>query len=59
MGSAVAGGCRGGGGGGGGRPFLCPEHISKTIPATVMKFCGWIGLIKKECSFSVSQPLLA
>ena len=35
---------------GGGRPVLCPEHISKTILATVMKFCGWIDLIKVECS---------
>ena len=25
---------------GGRRPFLCPEHISKTILAMVMKFVG-------------------
>ena len=25
-------------------------HISKTILAMVMKFCGWIDLIKGECS---------
>ena len=31
-------------------PILCPEHISKTVLATVMKFCGWIDLIKGECS---------
>ena len=36
-------------------PFIfilefCPEHISKTILAMVMKFCGWIDLIKGECS---------
>ena len=35
---------------GGRRPLLCPEHISKTILATVMKFHGWIDLIKGECS---------
>ena len=29
---------------------FCPEHISKTILAMVMKFCGWIDLIKGECS---------
>ena len=28
------------------RPVLCPEHISKTILAMVMKFDAWIGLIK-------------
>ena len=29
------------------RPVLCPEHIiSKAILAMVMKFCGWIDLIK-------------
>ena len=27
-----------------------PEHISKTILAMAMKFCGWIDLIKGECS---------
>ena len=32
------------------RPVLCLEHISKTILATVMKFCGWIDLIMGECS---------
>ena len=36
-------------------PFIfilefCSEHISKTILAMVMKFCGWIDLIKRECS---------
>ena len=38
---------------GGGRaasPILCPEHISKTMLATVMKLHGWIDLIKAECS---------
>ena len=35
---------------GGRRPLLCPEHISKTILGTVMKFHGWIDLIKGECS---------
>ena len=35
---------------GGRRPLLCPEHISKTVLATVMKFYGWIDLIKGECS---------
>ena len=25
---------------------FCPEHISKTILAMVMKFCGWIDLIR-------------
>ena len=35
---------------GGGRPLLCPEHISKTILAMVLKFHGWIDLIKGECS---------
>ena len=29
---------------------FCPEHISKTILARVMKFHGWIDLIKGECS---------
>ena len=45
MGSPMAGGRVGGW-----RPLLCPEHISKTILATVMKFHGWIDLIKGECS---------
>ena len=31
---------------GGRRPVLCPEHISKTILAMVMKFYCWIDLIK-------------
>ena len=30
--------------------ILCPEHISKTMLATVMKLHGWIDLIKAECS---------
>ena len=30
----------------GGYPILCPEHISKTMLATVMKLHGWIDLIK-------------
>ena len=34
---------------GGRRPVLCLEHILKTILAMVMKFCGWIDLIKGEC----------
>ena len=29
---------------------FCPEHISKTILARVMKFHGWIDLIEGECS---------
>ena len=29
---------------------FCTGHISKTINAMVMKFCGWIDLIKGECS---------
>ena len=29
---------------------FCPVHISKTILAMGMKFCGWIDLIKVECS---------
>ena len=28
---------------------FCPVHISKTILPIVMKFCGWIDLIKWEC----------
>ena len=32
------------------RPVLCPEHISKTTLAWVMKFHGWIDLIQGECS---------
>ena len=35
---------------GGRRPVLCPEHISKTTLARVMKFHGWIDLIQGECS---------
>ena len=31
---------------GGRRPVLCPEHISKTTLARVMKFHGWIDLIR-------------
>ena len=31
-------------------PILCPEHISNTMLATVMKFHGWIEVIKAECS---------
>ena len=31
-------------------PVLCPEHISKTTLARVMKFNGWIDLIQGECS---------
>ena len=30
--------------------ILCPEHISKTMLATVMKLHGYIDLIKAECS---------
>ena len=30
-------------------PILCPEHISNTMLGTVMKFHGWIDLIKAEC----------
>ena len=29
---------------------FCLEHISKTILAMVIKFYGWIDLIKGECS---------
>ena len=43
---------------GGRSPVLCPEHISKTILATVMKFHGWIDLIKGECSAQESYFLL-
>ena len=45
MGSPVAGGRAGGR-----RPVLCPEYISKTTLARVMKFHGWIDLIQGECS---------
>ena len=31
---------------GGRRPVLCPEHISKTTLARVMKFHGWIDVIQ-------------
>ena len=34
----------------GGVPILCLEHVSKTMLAMVMKFCGWIDPIKGECS---------
>ena len=44
MGSPVAGGV----------PILCLEHISKTMLARVMKFCGWIDLIKAE--YSAQEP---
>ena len=49
MGSPMAGGRAGGR-----RPLLCLENISKTILATVMKFHGWIDLIKGECSVQES-----
>ena len=29
---------------------FCPEHISETILARVMKFHGWIDLNEGECS---------
>ena len=29
---------------------FCPVNISKIILASVMKFHGWIDLIKGECS---------
>ena len=29
---------------------FCPVHISKTLQALVLKFCGWIDLIKWEYS---------
>ena len=45
MGSPVAGGRPSGQ-----RPVLCPEHISKTTLARVMKFHGWIDRIQGECS---------
>ena len=49
--SPVAGGRAGERGGGrAASPILCPEHISKTMLATVMKLHGWIDLIKAECS---------
>ena len=31
-------------------PVLCLEHISRTVLPMVMKFCGWIDLIKGKCS---------
>ena len=31
-------------------PIFCPEHISKTMLAMVMKLHGRIDLIKAECS---------
>ena len=31
-------------------PNFFPVHISKTKQAMVMKFCGWIDLIKAECN---------
>ena len=34
-------------------------HISKTKQAMVMKFCGWIDLIKVECSAHEPKLLLA
>ena len=34
----------------GGVPILCPEHISKTMLATVMKFHWLIDIVKAECS---------
>ena len=49
LGSPVAGGLSSGRAGGR-RPVLCPEHISKTTVARVMKFHGWIDLIQGECS---------
>ena len=45
MGSPVAGVWAGGR-----HPVLCPEHISKTTLARVMKFHRWIDLIQGECS---------
>ena len=45
MGSPVASGQAGGW-----RPALCPEYVSKIILAKVMKFGGWIDLIKGKCS---------
>ena len=35
---------------------FCLQHISKTILAMVVKFCGWIDLIKWECS--ANEPYL-
>ena len=49
MGSPVAGGRR---------PVLCPEHISKTTLARVMKFHGWIDLIQRECSAQITFACL-
>ena len=43
-----------GGRAGGRRPVLCPEHISKTTLARVMKFHGWIDLIQGKCSVQES-----
>ena len=43
-------GGRPGGPAGGWRPVLCPEHISKTTLARVMKFHDRIDLIQGECS---------
>ena len=31
-------------------PILCPKHSCKTTLVTVLKFHGWIDLIKAECS---------
>ena len=45
--SRQGGGCRPGGRA---SPILCPEHISKTILAKVMKLLGWIDLMKAECN---------
>ena len=45
MGSPVASGQVGGQ-----RQVLCLEHISKTLVAMVMKFCGWIDLTEGKCS---------
>ena len=44
---------------GGQIPVLCLEHICKTLLAMFMKFCGWIDLIKRECSAHEPQLLLA
>ena len=42
------------GGGQAASPILCPEHISETMLATVMKFNWWIDLIKAE--WSAQEP---